>query len=346
MKRALLKFAVAAVFAISVAIACVSATALANGNADYFGGDSQRHWDFDSIAVYGVIEDFFGEETLDLVPGSKRTLTVQLRNYASGRATFRMRAWPAEGDDASALESLSRFSSKRAYDPLLDEVLIRAYYAGGSIYEGPLRGGGSGLYGQSGIELGSLDPGMSGEIKIELEVPLSLEIKIGGGGFANSLCAVRWQFMATEEDPVEEPHIVSPAPTPAPSAPPPTASPSPPWSPTSAPASEQPKIPTDAPAPEPPGNPEDVPAPEQPRIPADAPRRDLGEEPAPENNPDEEPKPTDKVIVAYPGEKIPQTGRLATFAAPMATVLAALILLLLATFIKSRKKEIKKTDKG
>ncbi|MDR1536437.1 MAG: hypothetical protein LBU32_00260 [Clostridiales bacterium] len=336
-----LKSATAIMSGFIVAIAGIPMTAFANGNADYFGNNSQQHWDFDSIAVYGGIEDFFGEDALDLVPGSRRTLTVQLRNYADSRAAFRMRAWPVEGAEASALENISRFSGKNAYDPLLDEVKIQVSYSGGSIYDGPLRGRDGGLYGSSGIALGSLDPGMSGEIKVELEIPLGLQIKIGGGGFENSLCAVHWQFMATEDEPPEAPAQASPTPVPSPSvtASPPSQAPAsePPGSPTGAPASEPP-LSTDAPQSEPPRSPTDAPQ-SEPALPADTPSRDLGEEPVPYDNPDEAPKPTDKVIVAYPGEKIPQTGGLATFAAPMALALAALILLFLATFIKRGKKQ-------
>jgi hypothetical protein len=269
-----------------------------------------KYWSYIGVKTYGDLNDLFGEVTKELAPGDGKTVVVQLRNSSDTEAAFWLKAEALTGDGAKALES--SFADKKALDDLLANISIEVHYKDALIYAGTLDGvGTSGLYSETGVLLGTLNAGNYGEITATLKVSEDLD-----NGYFDSLCAVRWLFAATQEDP-EEPE-----------------------------EPEEP-VPGDPGDPGDPGGPGGGPGPsatipEDPTPLDEGPLTEIDDYATPLG---ELPEDTDLVVIADPETPLalPQTGGLMTYATPAALALAVLIALYAATYIRGRKKSNKGT---
>jgi hypothetical protein len=308
---------------------------MAEQGAEYNGG-SDKWLTFDGeVVVYGEnsgdifadgygLYDIFGGKTKDMAPGDvSDIITAELRNQSSKPVIFYMKASLVNEDDSRRIVNEAEdgggnsvFPGKRLYEETADAIHITMWHDGAVIYDGPIRGGDSGLYedwseagsaGESGgIELGEYFPGEVRTITARVSVPLEYEGRALDNEFlAEALCAVRWQWGALEE-PVLGDSIGN--------APP-------------AGAALPPIILTPEPVPS--GRPNPAPI-------------ILATEPAPSGRPN--PNHPDITIIAQPGAVppvgLPQTGGLRTFAWPIAAVIAALLVLLFATRKKDGKEGV------
>ncbi|MDR1538672.1 MAG: hypothetical protein LBU32_11890 [Clostridiales bacterium] len=299
-----------------------------------------------SAASSDDIYDYFGRITKDLEPGQARDVYIHLYNYEDRPVLFGLKAWPATGEDSRKLTEIA-YPGKTAYDGLLDLVRIDVSYSGGTIYSGTMKGGGSGLYSEQGIELNP--PLASNEdrvITMRLTVPVDLD-----NSYKNGLCAVHWQFLAGEAPTDTAP---TPQPTPPPAAPSPTSAPGQAEYPPSGGGSHTPPSPINTVTPLPTLAPEETESPFKTDLPADGakpPDADAAIEMEAQPTESPRPQPTEElpsgvlgeggalsVTVGKPDINMPKTGRLMTFSTPLAIGLLLLIATFGLTFIRRKAK--------
>jgi hypothetical protein len=197
------------------------------GDVDFNGQGAGAVWQYDTINVRAYGYDAFGDVMKELAPGDERSVSVRLRNNTPDEVEFRLVADSLTGDEAKALESY--FPGKTADDSLLDVVEIVVSHGTTRLYEGTLRGlatsGSAAMYSASGVSLGLVSAGYSGLITVELAVPVSL-----GSEAMNTLCAIKWRFVATQyndqSNPPNPPNPPETPNTPNPPAAPPSQGPS------------------------------------------------------------------------------------------------------------------------
>jgi len=348
-------------------LAASTPTPYDGGEVGYFGldgvpganPDEDPYWRFVDVEVHGGrIQDFFGTEGKNLLPGDVRTVTIRLVNHSRKTATFYLKTAArteegyAEGqggpefdksfDDGEGKSTNLEpyFPGKSAYDPALEVVKLVMKFGGDEFYRGTMGGtpdtpGEVGPYSTTWYMLGVLASGSERVIEVTISVPLG-----SGNEYQSKLAAMDWIFAAYEEDEAGE---ATPTPTPTPS---PTTPPSPPQSPdvSAPPVSETPPEDiTESPPPL-------VPPSEEPITPSGPPLVPPSDQPT--GQPTGQPSATpsdgpgeDIVIVIPPTGDLPKTGGLMNFASPIGIAILLILFFLVMIRRRERKEEKKRAAK-
>jgi hypothetical protein len=177
-------------------------TAFADTDVSFNGEAAADHWTYDSYSVTAYGKDLFGAATKDMMPGQQVSFDVRLRNTTADNVRFSLLCEPSSAQELAALQA--QFPSKTVSDALLDQVNITLTYAGGTIYNGNLRGTAAapGPYSPQGAVLGFVNPGTYGTIRVTLSVGANADNR-----FQNTLTAVNWAFVVEQYNDVITPPV-------------------------------------------------------------------------------------------------------------------------------------------
>ncbi|MDR1536678.1 MAG: hypothetical protein LBU32_01545 [Clostridiales bacterium] len=353
MKTPVRRFFAATLSGLLLASMCAS-SALASagpGNGiEFFGFDASDRWDIQQSTMKdGDAYDFFGLQAKDMRPGEEADIEVQLVNNASEKLLFGLKARPLLGREAAEFAG-AHFTDRESAVGLLSEITVQVLYDDSgagltrTLYDGVFRGLDEGLYG-GGVDLGTLDSGNYGSVRVHLKV------EEGASAYLGSQCSVAWQFYVSGlEDPIAP--SITPMPTAAPSL---AAQPTPIYAPPGGGGVYYPSDPMNTPTPT------SLPTPIPTQAPTTTPDRpeyiplDQGAaESLPGDAPDPSPEPPGSGVLGESGlgkpdggvkvvasDKVPdlaKTGGLATYSTPIAIGLALLIIAFLSTFAKKKSK--------
>jgi len=201
---------------------------------EFTGEDGGILWKRDGGTYYHVasltLRDFFGEDAKEMrpvppqngepgIPFPKATGTVEIKNSSRVYSyTFYLRATPMDvpktqeradaffdGKDAIkdatySQELLNRIDTVVTFKGSSSRAVERELYSGKLSGENP----GSGavtpmatpdLYTKSGAWLGTLSPGQTGTVTVDIEIPWSADF---GNEFMDCICAVNLTFIASD----------------------------------------------------------------------------------------------------------------------------------------------------
>jgi len=175
----------------------------------FFKDDGNFVWECDDEdVIYKTdivtvnIGDLIGFAIKDLAPGMEKTITIRLVNH-EGRAYYVLLS--AIQTLQQEMEKVEEYFDKRTEKSLLDEIDIVVTYMSGNrnevgreIYNGKLSGRPAGrsssqLYARGGVLLGNLSPSEIGTVTLRIHIPKELD-----SSYMNTLCAINWQFTATD----------------------------------------------------------------------------------------------------------------------------------------------------